>query len=242
MTLLFYTWTLIFNSLFSDTAHHQPLTQDQSLVVHKCDDFTINGKGDHSEWNKTEWHQLKKLDPEGENYETKFKILYSSKGIYVLFSGKDQKIATTYDQDFGDLFKGDVFEVFFQPNSNLPLYLEYEINQLNKELVLLIPNINGSFSGWTPWHYEKQRMVKKMVNVVGNKVESNAAIQSWTAELFFPNELLQTVANVVPSSGTVWNANFYRLDYDSDDMVKWAWSRVKKHFHEMENFRPIKFE
>lgn len=242
MKLLFYTWTLIFNSLLSDTIHQQFLTGDQSLVVHKCDDFAIDGKGDHAEWNKAEWNTLDKLDAQGENFETKFKILYSPNGIYVLFNGQDKKVSTTYGEDFGDLFKGDVFEVFFQPNPDLPLYLEYEINQLNRELVLMIPNINGSFSGWTPWRYEKQRRVKKMVNVVGGKPESGATIQSWTAETFFPNELLRTVVNVVPASGVVWKANFYRLDYDSGAMVKWAWSPVRKHFHEMENFRPVKFE
>jgi hypothetical protein len=242
MKQLFYTWTLIFNGLLPDTTYAQSPTREQPLLVHKCDDFLISGNGDHAEWKKAEWHSLNKLDPQGRNYDTRFKILYSAKGVYVLFSGQDNKVATKYDQDFGDLFNGDVFEVFFQPDPKLPLYLEYEINQLSKELVLLIPNINGSFFGWIPWRYEKERTVKKAVIVVGGKAEAGASIQSWTAELFFPNELLQTVVSVAPASGAIWNANFYRLDYDSGSMVKWAWSPVKTHFHEMENFRPIKFE
>ena len=242
MKILFYTWTLIFNSLFFDSANRQPSTANDPLRVHQCNEFTINGKGDHAEWNKAEWHQLTKLDPQGENYETRFKVLYSLKGIYVLFNGQDKKVSTQFDQDFGDLFKGDVFEVFFQPDPKLPIYLEYEINQLGKELVLLIPNVNGSFSGWVPRGYNKERMVKKMVDMVGGKAEGGASIQSWTAELFFPNELLRAVVNVVPTSGTVWHGNFYRLDYDGGTMVKWAWNPVRKHFHEMESFGSIKFE
>ncbi|HEV8505160.1 MAG TPA: hypothetical protein VGQ53_07175, partial [Chitinophagaceae bacterium] len=78
------------------------------FVVKKCSDFDLTGKDDGSEWSKTEWNYLTKLDEGGKIYTTKFKILYSEKGIYVLFTGEDDKISTRYDQDFDDLFKGDV--------------------------------------------------------------------------------------------------------------------------------------
>jgi len=217
----------------------QPLVP---LVVRKCSDFDLTGEGDNSEWGKTEWNYLTKLDEGGKIYTTKFKILYSAKGVYVLFNGDDDKISTQYDKDFDDLFKGDVYEVFFHTDPNTPVYFEYEINQLNKELVLLMPKINGSVYGWIPWHYEKERTVKKMITVVGGKMISNASIKSWSAELFFPYELFTPLGNVPPKSGTIWNANFYRLDYDSCKMIKWAWGPVQKSFHELDKFRPIKFE
>ncbi len=213
-----------------------------SLLVRKCDDFTVTGKGNNAEWNKTEWQYLKQLETGTQNYESKFKILYSSTGIYVLFNGKDNKITTQFYKDFEDLYKGDVFEVFFHTNPKSPVYFEYEINQLNKELVLIIPNFDGKFYGWIPWHYENERQVKKMVNVVGGKVEANANINSWTAELFFPYKLLNPLENVPPVSGTVWKANFYRLDYDNGNMMKWSWAPVKNSFHEFEKFGAIKFE
>ncbi|HZI52227.1 MAG TPA: sugar-binding protein, partial [Chitinophagaceae bacterium] len=83
------------------------------LLVRSCSDFDPTGKGDNSEWKKAAWNNLTKLDTGGKAYTTKFKILYSAKGIYVLFNGDDDKISTQYDTDFGDLYKGDVFEVFF---------------------------------------------------------------------------------------------------------------------------------
>jgi len=45
-----------------------------------------------------------------------------------------------------------------------------------------------------------------------------------------------------PSSGTTWNANFYRLDYDSGKMIKYSWMPIDHSFHEFEKFKPIKFE
>ena len=212
------------------------------LVVRKCSDFDLTGEGDNSEWGKTEWNYLTKLDEGGKIYTTKFKILYSAKGVYVLFSGDDDKISTRYDKDFDDLFKVDVYEVFFHTDPNTAVYFEYEVNQLGKELVLLVPKINGAAHGWIPWHYEKERTVKKMINVMGGKMISNAVIKSWSAELFFPYELFTPLGNVPPKSGTIWNANFYRLDYDTGKMIKWAWSPVQESFHELDKFRPIQFE
>jgi hypothetical protein len=219
----------------------QPV-QLSALTVKRCSDFEPNGGGDNTEWNKAEWNDLIQLDTAGKIYSTKFKILYSSKGVYVLFKGDDDKISTKYDKDFGDLYMGDVFEVFFHTDPNTPIYFEYEVNQLGKELVLLIPNINGRNYGWLPWRYEKERSVKKMLNVVGGKPAMGAPINSWTAELFFPYELFKPLGNVPPKSGTIWNANFYRLDYDTGKARRFAWSRVERHFHEPGRFGVIKFE
>jgi hypothetical protein len=217
-------------------------TNTDPLRVMKCNDFTVNGDGNNPEWEKTNWHPLTRLDPVGQNYATRFKILYSAKGIYVLFDGRDNRISTNYDQDFQDLFKADVFEVFFHPDTTLPLYLEYEVNALDKELVLLIPNLNGRASGWIPWHYEKGRQVKKMVHVTGGKPVMNGAIDSWSAELFFPYSLFSPLGNVPPVSGMIWHANFYRLDYDSGTMVKWSWAPIEHSFHEFRKFGSIVFE
>ncbi len=37
----------------------------------------------------------------GNDYRSRFKILYSKKGIYLLFNGKDEKITAQANQDFG---------------------------------------------------------------------------------------------------------------------------------------------
>jgi hypothetical protein len=213
----------------------------RSLRVIKCNDFGIDGKGNNPEWEKTSWHPLTRLDSAGIRYATRFKILYGAKGIYVLFEGDDNRISTTFNEDFQDLYNADVFEVFFQPDTTMPLYLEYEINALNKELVLLIPNLTGRASGWLPFHYDTKRVEKK-VNIVGGKAAMGASIKSWSAELFFPYGIFDPLLNVPPVSGTVWHANFYRLDYDSGSMVKWSWAPIAHSFHEYKKFGSIIFE
>jgi hypothetical protein len=243
MRLLLYILAIIIIS--ADAAIGQKEDQPRKtipLLVRKCPDFNLTGKGDNNEWSRTEWTYLTKLDSGGEIYTSKFKILYSEKGIYVLFNGDDDKISTQYKKDFGDLFKSDVFEVFFHTDPKIPIYFEYEINQLNKELVLLILNRDGKFGTWRPWHYEDKNKIIKKVSITGGRMKPGASIKSWSAELFFPYALLNPLSNVPPVSGMRWNANFCRLDYDSGNMIKWAWSPVKVSFHEFENYFPIVFE
>ena len=218
------------------------LAPSDTFIVKKCSDFALTGNGNDPEWNKATWNALIKLDSGGENYKSRFKILYSATGIYLLFNGLDKKITTEYEQDFENLFRGDVFEAFFHTNPQIPMYLEYEINALNKELVLLIPNFNKKSYGWIPWHYSDQRLIKKMVSVSGGKPEKNSPITEWSAELFFPYQIFQPLDRVPPASKTTWNANFYRLDYDHGKTVKYSWAPIERSFHEFEKYRMIQFE
>ena len=215
---------------------------NNSLTVKKCEDFQITGNGSDIQWIKTQWNPLQKLDAGGAEDKSRFKILWSGTGIYVFMEGEDQRISTRFNKDFDNLFMGDVFEIFFHPDPKIPLYLEYEINQLNKELVLLIPNLNGKALGWTPWHYENGRCVAKKVHIEGGTAAMGGAIKSWSAELFFPFGLFDPLGNVPPVSGTIWKANFYRLDYDTGKMIKWAWTPINKSFHEFEKYGSIRFE
>lgn len=221
----------------------QKISGDPQLIK-KCNDFEIDGKGSNIEWSKTEWQMFTKIQKSDIDHETKSKMLYSPKGIYVLFSGGDHKITTKDYKDFEDIYEGDVFEVFFHPNPELPQYFEYEVNHLGRELTLTLARHNKSNVAWAPWTLEHNQkpLIKRKVNITGGKAEIGASIKSWTAEVFFPYEILALVPGNPPKSGDVWNANFCRIDYDSG-LLEWSWSPgIKKSFHELEQFRSIKFE
>lgn len=215
------------------------------LPVFKATDFVVTGKGDNAEWNKASWNSLVKLDTGGRSYESKFKILYSGTGIYVLFKGEDDKITTRDYKDFEAIYNGDVFEVFFHPNPEVPVYFEYEINALRKELILTLSKTNNQLFSWSPRYpnTEDRRPIKRMVNVEGEKVEVDAPIKTWTAEVFLPYTILGLLPGLPPQKGTIWNANFCRLDYDSGNMIKYSYSpTIKRSFHELDKFLSIKFE
>ena len=230
--------------------------EEDTAIIRKTSDFTITGRGDNAAWDKTGWQQFIKIDSGGKNYNSKSKMLYSEKGLYVLFAGEDERITTKNYKDDDEIYEGDVFEFFLQPDPGKPPYFEYEINQLDKQLILILSGSPNKNLAWSPWRHEYkmnpliQKKVainsgtKKMgISKTGEAMKPGAAIKYWSAEIFFPYEVLGLLPGLPPKSNMVWRANFCRIDYDSGKMIQWTWSKkIKSSFHELEKFGFIVFE
>ena len=226
-------------SRYDGAVHAQ--SERPRLSVKPTADFEVTAAGDHAAWAATEWTPLRRRQAEGHPYDTRFKALYSTTGLYFLMEGTDRKLTATMKEDFMDLWNEDVFEVFLWPDERSAVYFEYEISPLNRELPILVPNYNGTFLGWRPWHYERDRLVRKATAAIGGPRESHASIQGWRAEFFIPYALLKPLQNVPPKAGTRWRANFYRVDYDDGKATQWEWAQVGKSFHEYEKFGELLF-
>jgi hypothetical protein len=211
------------------------------LSVKPAQDFDVTGTGEHAAWQQAEWTALRRRQPESHPYESRFKVLYSTTGVYFLMDGTDRKLTATMNEDFMDLWNEDVFEVFLWTDERQPVYFEYEISPLNYELPILIPNFGGQFLGWLPWHYDGTRKTRKATSTTGGPKKSQASIQGWRAEFFIPYALLRPLQNVPPKPGTRWRANFYRMDHDDGRSTQWEWARVGKSFHEFEKFGELLF-
>jgi len=222
--------------LSSDDAPAKP-----SLKVAKTDDFEITGDGSAAAWSKLKWEPMPARGEKPRPDATQFKVLHSPKGLYFLIQGADRKITASMQEDFADLWKEDVFEVFLWPDEKAPVYFEYEISPMNYELPILVPNFSGKFLGWRPWHYDGERKIRKATSVQGGSKTSGSPATGWTAEFFIPFALLAPLQNVPPQPGTTWRANFYRMDYD-DGQARWTWSPVGPSFHEIHNFGTLVFE
>lgn len=211
------------------------------LTVRASGDFEVTGDGTHAAWQAAEWTPLRRRQADGLPYDTRFKVLHSNTGIYVLMDATDRTITATMAEDFMDLWTEDVFEVFLWPDERHPVYFEYEISPLNRELAILVPNFGGQFLGWRPWHYEKDRLVRKATSVTGGARAPRAQVQGWRAEFFIPYALLRPLPNVPPVPGTRWRANFYRIDHDEGRRTQWMWAPVKGTFHEYQAFGELLF-
>src|SRR4029453_15164351 len=76
------TFILIIMITNSECRPGREIAQPQKttpLLVRKCTDFDLTGKGDNNEWTKAEWNYLTKLDSGGKIYASKFKILILQK-------------------------------------------------------------------------------------------------------------------------------------------------------------------
>jgi len=232
--------TLLISFVFSMVmmANISAQANDPSIItVKKTKDFSLTGLADAAAWKTTSFIKLQKKLTTGVNYTTQFKILYSDSGIYCLYICEDSLITSTLKEDFADLYNEDVVEAFFWPDEKSVMYFEYELSPWNYELPILVPNYNGRFLGWKPWHYEKERRTRHAatINKQGDKVIG------WTAEFFIPYVLLSPLENVPPKSGTKWRANFYRIDYDKGGNY-WTWKPTGLSFHEYKKFGTIIFE
>lgn len=208
---------------------------DGTLKVRHTPDFELRGDGSSEEWNKADWVTVGRRG-DAVTYNTEMKVLYSGTGIYCMFRCEDKKVTATLKEDFADLYREDVVEVFFWPDESMPVYFEYELSPLNYELAIMVPNYNGRFFGWRPWHYEGNRRTRHATNI--SKKEGDA---TWTAEMFIPYALLQPLIPGPPAKGDRWRANFYRLDYDNGD-TRWAWQPVRTNFHDYESYGSIVFD
>lgn len=228
--------------LRENAAQPEPAASARVLRVRPTDDFQVTGDGTAPAWKQAEWEPLHRRNKDGHPYETRFKVLYSKTGLYVLMDATDERLTATLKEDFQNLWTEDVFEVFLWTDERYPVYFEYEISPLNFELPILIPNFDGKFMGWRPWHYDGGRKTRKATTVVGGPKESGAKIRGWKAEIFVPYELLNPLQNVPPKAGSRWRANFYRMDYDGGKTSSWDWSRVGPSFHEYQKFGTLVFE
>jgi cellulose/xylan binding protein with CBM9 domain len=224
-----------------DDAVQTPSDERPKLTVKRSDDFEVNGTGDNAAWRAAEWVPLRRRQAEGHPFETRFKMLYSNTGLYFLMDGTDRKLTATMNEDFMDLWNEDVYEVFLWTDERYPVYFEYEISPLNRELPILIPNFGGQFLGWRPWHYDKDRLTRKATSITGGQKQSGATIEGWRAEFFIPYRLLNPLQNVPPKPGTKWRANFYRMDHDEGKRTQWEWARVGASFHEYQKFGDLTF-
>jgi hypothetical protein len=209
-------------------------------LVGAVDDFALTGDGSDAAWSKAEWNELARRG-DGLDYSARFKTVYSSTGIYFLIEGSDQRVSATITEDFANLWTEDVFEVFLWTDERHPVYFEYEISPLGKELPIIIPNFDGRFLGWRPWHYEGSRRTRTAVSARGGVLLPGADIRAWSAEVFLPYELLSPLANVPPKAGTTWRANVYRVDHDHGKKTAWHWAPVGESFHEFESFGTLEF-
>lgn len=210
---------------------------DDELAIKSTGDFELSGKGDAAPWKQAAWIPLERRRGNAP-YATRAKLLYSDAGIYALFSCQDTEINAHFQEDFADLWTEDVVEIFFWTDESRAIYFEYELSPLNKELAILVPNMDGDFLGWRPWHYEGERKTRHATHVVRN---GNGKPQEWIAEFFIPYALLKPLKNVPPKPGTTWRINMYRIDHDRGS-TSWAWKPVRTNFHDYKSFGVIQFQ
>src|SRR2546429_2172311 len=74
------------------TIVHTQTDDRPTLSVKPTNDFEVAGTGDHAAWQQVQWTALRRRQPDGHPFEARFKMLYSTAGLYFLMDGTDRKL------------------------------------------------------------------------------------------------------------------------------------------------------
>ena len=212
------------------------------MHVRATKDFEVTGDGSNAAWNQTEWVNLTRRSKDGHPYDARVKMLHSPQGLYVLFTGSDRQLTAKLNEDFLDLWNEDVFEFFLWPDERQSIYFEYEISPLGFELPILVPNVDGKFLGWRPWHYEGDRRTRKATHVSDGAKQSAQKSPAGRPRSSRRTNCSSRWQACRRSRARTGARNFYRVDYDDGRETSWDWARVGPSFHEFQKFGTLIFD
>ena len=214
----------------------------KEITVARTSDFALSGDGSAMSWACTGWNDMERVGAGASTYQARFKTLYSDTGIYFLVDCPDRRLTCTIEGDGKDIFTEDVVEAFIWTDEANPIYFEYELSPLDYELPIIVPNHEGRFHGWLPWHGDGPRATRHATAVRGGPKAGGAIVEGWSAEFFIPYALFQGLGNERAEPGMRWRANVYRIDYDDGEASHWAWNPdTGSRFHDFRNFGVFRF-
>ena len=113
------------------------------VIYQAISEINIDGKPDETSWQKAEWSEYFQ-DIEGESkpkplYQTRFKMLWDDKNLYILAELEEPHIWTYYANHDQIVFHENDFEIFIDPTRDTHNYFEFEINARNTLLDLYMP-------------------------------------------------------------------------------------------------------
>ncbi len=191
----------------------------------------VEAKADVPCWREIEAVELREVvTGEAAPQSTRIKTAWDDTGWRVLFEMEDLHPWATFTGRESPLWEEEAVEVFFDPVGDLESYFEVEINPLGtvKDLVL-----RRSLSGW-------RKNFAWKVEGLQSAVQCTAS--GWTAELAIP---FTALGAVTPTEGSVWRANFLRIDRPAGpgtdaDLSAWSPTGLRQ-FHRAERFGMIEF-
>lgn len=177
--------------------------------------------------------------------ETRARVLYDDKGLYVFFRVKDRYVRCVATEYRGKVWEDACAEFFVQPKADRG-YFNFEINCGGTMLLSYHENpgwTGESKDGPVPW--ERARSVEiyhSMPAIVDPEIEDEV---TWQLEYFIPFALLEEyVGPLGPVSGQTWRANFYKCAETNSHPHWLTWSPILQgmDFHAPVYFGVLRFE
>ncbi|NOY75287.1 MAG: hypothetical protein GXP32_05805 [Kiritimatiellaeota bacterium] len=199
-------------------------------------------------WTKADTLVVDNFLPDSSDHRpgVEFKMLYDEAGLYGMFNVKDKYVRCVAEGYQSNVCKDSCVEFFVTPVSGRG-YFNFEFNCGGEVLTSYVRDnsrAEGCFADFEPLADSDMDKVEIFHTLPGKIDPEIAAATEWRLAFHIPYEILSEYCGEVEhSSGTEWEANFYKCG-DATSHPHWAsWNPIhKKDFHLPEDFGIIAFE
>lgn len=173
-------------------------------------------------------------------FATRAKMLWSDTTLYIAAHLDETNVSAKISDHDGELYTGNAFEVFIDPDGDNQNYVELEINALNTTMDLTMdkpyrdrgkPDLSFELTG-----------MKTAVHVDGTLNNPNDTDRGWDIEIAIPFAALQSLAKK-PAPNDQWRINLARSEYIDEKTSKYSvWSpQAEVNMHAPERFGYVQF-
>ncbi|MFN3653398.1 MAG: carbohydrate-binding family 9-like protein [Armatimonadota bacterium] len=157
--------------------------------------------------------------------ETEVLAAWDEHHLYVAFSCKDSDIWGNFTQRDDPLYDEEVVEVFLCPTGDLRHYYEIEVSPCNVLFDAYVFNPEGDRRTMLVDRQWNAAGIRTAVRVAGTLNDRSSHDLGWITEIAIP--FADLGLSGPPAPGTVWRANFYRIERGEVTEFS-AWSPTHK--------------
>lgn len=201
------------------------------LTAYRVEDFEPPLMPVHEAWAQSASKAMKQV--RGERlFAPRFRVAYSSTGLYFLVECADAKLTTSFVADGAPLWQGDALGLVLQPQGEGGALFEYVFTPTNRHAVRTAA-AGESLDAAAPRSASGGAVVQKVLvmgaGVLGVGTPGQEGLEGWVAELYLPFAAMAPVVGAPPASGDRWQVAFYRVDYDGAEPALWSWPGAGDH-------------
>jgi hypothetical protein len=141
---------------------------------------------------------------------TELRACWDDRNLYVSFACKDTDIWANYENRDDPLYDEEVVELFLCPTGDLRHYFELEVSPANVLFDAKVFSPDGDRSLMLVDREWNGMGIRSAVRVSGTLNDRTSPDLGWITEIAVPFKDLGL--DGPPAPGTVWRANFYRIE------------------------------
>jgi carbonic anhydrase/acetyltransferase-like protein (isoleucine patch superfamily)/bifunctional DNA-binding transcriptional regulator/antitoxin component of YhaV-PrlF toxin-antitoxin module len=153
--------------------------------------------------------------------QTEVKVSWDDANLYLAYACKDADIWGNFEHRDDPLYDEEVVEFFLCPTGDLRHYFEFEISPLNVLFDAKVFSPEGDRRSMLVDREWNAAGIRTAVRVSGTLNDRTAPDIGWIAEAALP--FADLGLSGPPAPGTVWRANFYRIERgETTEFTAWS--------------------